>query len=51
MRKSEILMNKSAYLGFLILELSNILMYQFRYEYIKPKYSKKVKCYCIYKNR
>ena len=51
MRKSEILMNKPVYLGFLMLELSNILMYQFRYEYIKPKYSKKAKCYCIHKSR
>ena len=39
------------YLGFLILEWCNILMYQFRYEYIKPKYSKKAKCYYIHKNR
>ena len=49
MRKSEILMNKPVYLGFLILELSTILMHQFPYEYIKPKYSKKAKCYCIHK--
>ena len=42
-------MNKPIYLGFLILELSNILMYQFRYQYIKPKYSKIAKYYCIHK--
>ena len=30
-------MNKSVYLGLSILELSNILMYQFWYDYVKPK--------------
>ena len=29
-------MNEPVYLGFSILELSKILMYQFWYDYIKP---------------
>ena len=41
MRNSEILINNSVYLGFLMLELSNILMYQFCYEYIKLNIVKK----------
>ena len=40
------LMNKPAYLGLSILELSEILMYEFWYDYIKPKYDEKAKlCY------
>ena len=31
-------MNKSVYLGLSILELSKILMYEFWYDYVKPKY-------------
>ena len=39
-------MNKLVYLGLLILDLSKILMYEFQYDYVKPKYSEKVKlCY------
>ena len=39
-------MNKPVYLGFLRLDLSKIVMYQFWYDYIKPKYGQKVKlCY------
>ena len=39
-------MNKSVYLGLSILELSTILMYEFRYGYVKPKYGKNAKlCY------
>ena len=36
-------MNKPVYLGLSILELSKILMYEFWYDYIKPKYSKRAK--------
>ena len=36
-------MNKPVYLGFLILELSKILIYEFWYDYVKPKYYEKVK--------
>ena len=39
-------MNKPVYLGLSILELSKILMYEFGYNYIKPKYREKSKlCY------
>ena len=43
-KKTEILMNKPVYLGLSI--LSKILLYEFSYDYIKPKYRKKQKlCY------
>ena len=46
MKKTEIPMNKPFYLGLSILELSKILMYEFWYDYVKPKYGKKAKlCY------
>ena len=35
-------MNKPVYLGLSILELSKILMYEFWYDYVKPKYDEKV---------
>ena len=41
-KETELLMNKPVYLGLSILELSNILMYEFRYDYVKRKYGKKV---------
>ena len=45
-KKNQILMNKPAYLGLSILELSKILIYEFWYDYVKPKYGKKGKlCY------
>ena len=31
-------MNKPVYLGLSILELSKILMYEFRYDYVEPNY-------------
>ena len=37
MRKAQIFMNKSVYLGQSILELSKIVMYEFWYDYVKPK--------------
>ena len=46
MKKAEILMNKPVCLGLSILELSEILMYRFRYDYVQPKYGEKAKlCY------
>ena len=46
MKKAEILMNKPVCLGLSILELSKILMYRFRYDYVQPKYGEKAKlCY------
>ena len=39
-------MNKPVYLGLLILELIEIVMYDFCYDYINPKYKEKSKlCY------
>ena len=46
MKKMQIPMNKPVHLGFSILELSRILMYEFWYDYIKTKYGEKSKlCY------
>ena len=46
MKKIEIIMNKITHLGLSILELSNILMYEFCYDYVKLKYDEKAKlCY------
>ena len=38
-------MNKPVYLGLSILELSQILKYEFWYDYVKPKYGEKAKLY------
>ena len=39
-------MNKPEYLGLSILEISKTLMYEFWYDYIKPKYQNNAKlCY------
>ena len=43
MRKTKILMNKPVYLGQAILDISKTLMYEFWYDYIKPKYNGKAK--------
>ena len=46
MKKTKGKMNKPIYLGLSILEISKILMYEFWYDYMKPKYGEKVKlCY------
>ena len=45
MKKAQILMNKPVYLGLSVLELSKILMYEFWYDYVKPKYEKAKLCY------
>ena len=42
-KKTQILMNKPVYLGLSILEISKILMYEFWYDYVKPKYGEKSK--------
>ena len=41
------LMNRPVCLGLSILELSKILMYDFLYDYVKPKYGEKAKCVII----
>ena len=44
--KRQIVMNKPVYFGLLILELGKILMYEFWYDYVKPKFDEKGKlCY------
>ena len=43
MGKTKIKMNKPVYLGQAILGLSKTLMYEFHYDYVRPKYSSKVK--------
>ena len=43
MRKTQIYFNKPVYLGMCILDLSKTLMYDFHYNYIKPKYNERAK--------
>ena len=44
--KKTVKMNKPIYLGLSILYISKTLMYEFWYDYIKPKYEDRVKlCY------
>ena len=46
MKKTKVRMNKPIYLGLSILEISKTLMYEFCYDYMKPKYANNVKlCY------
>ena len=46
MKKTRVKMNKPIYLGLSILEITKILMYEFWYDYMKPKYGDNVKlCY------
>ena len=46
MKRTKVKMNKPIYLGLSILDISKILMYEFWYDYMKPKYTDNVKlCY------
>ena len=46
MKKTKVKMNKPIYLGLSILEICKILMYEFWYNYMEPKYNNNVKlCY------
>ena len=43
MKKTRVIMNKPVYLCMSILDISKILMYEFWYDYIKPKHGDRVK--------
>ena len=43
MKRTKVKMNKAIYLGLSMLEISEILMYEFWYDYMKPKYNDNVK--------
>ena len=46
MNETRVKMNKPIYLGLSILDISKILMYEFWYDYMKPKYGNDIKlCY------
>ena len=46
MKKAKVKMNKRFYLGMSTLGIGKTLMYEFQYDYIKPKYQDKAKlCY------
>ena len=45
MGKIKVVMNKPVYLGWAILDLSKIVMYKFHYDYMAPKYGKKLDLY------
>ena len=46
MKRTKVKMNKSIYLGLPMLEIGKLLMYEFWYDYMKPKYGDNVKlCY------
>ena len=45
-RKTQILMNRPVYLGLSIIDMCKTVMYEFWYDYVKPKYGEKVNlCY------
>ena len=45
LKKTEVTMNKPVYLGTSILDISKTLMYEFWFDYIKPKYGDRAKLY------
>ena len=49
MRKTQILMNKFVNLGLSILDLSKTVMYEFWYDYVKPKDGENAKLLCEYR--
>ena len=47
MRKTQILINESVYLGLSILDLIKTVMYEFWFGYVTTKYDLNVKIYCM----
>ena len=47
MKKTEVKMNKRIYLDQAISNISKILMYEFWYDYVKPKYGDKARIWYI----
>ena len=47
MKKIKVKINKPVYLGLSILEIGKTLMYEFWYDYIKPKYQNKAELCCL----
>ena len=45
MGHTKVVMNKPAYLGQAILDLSKFVMYEFHYDYMKPKFKDPQLCY------
>ena len=46
MRKTKVYMNNPVYIGQAVLDISKMLMYEFWYDYLEPKYGDKIKlCY------
>ncbi|XP_031551874.1 uncharacterized protein LOC116289141 [Actinia tenebrosa] len=46
MKKANLLLNKPVYTGFTVLDLSKLLMYEFYYDKLKPKYGDR--CHLLY---
>ena len=51
MTKIQTFINKTVYLGLSVLEISKIVMHEFQYDYMKPKYGEKAKLCYVDKNR
>ena len=43
MKKTEVKMNKPIYLGLSVLDISKLALYEYWYDYVKPKYGDKAK--------
>ena len=46
-KKIKLQMNEPVYLGMSVLDISKTLMYEFWYDYIKPKYGDRAKLCCM----
>ena len=49
-KKTQVLMNKPIYLGLLVLGIRQIVMHEFWYDFIKPKYGENARLCYIYKD-